>query len=84
LLLLLLCNLVPGRDYHLFNTKYRDNPYVEVVGFTHAQVGAVQQLCFKQSAHHPMVQTCSAGPAYCKSSMTPGAVAAVALAAIYF
>lgn len=27
-----------GRDYHLFNTKYRDEPSVEVVGFTHAQI----------------------------------------------
>lgn len=26
-----------GRDYHTFNTKYRVDPYVEVVGFTHAQ-----------------------------------------------
>jgi predicted GTPase len=44
LLLLLLLPLpllllaLPGRDYHLFNTRYRNDPSVEVVGFTHAQV----------------------------------------------
>lgn len=29
---------VAGRDYHTFNTEYRDNPSAHVVGFTHAQV----------------------------------------------
>jgi hypothetical protein len=31
-------HLCAGRDYHTFNTKYRTNSHVCVVGFTHAQV----------------------------------------------
>lgn len=32
-----------GRDYHLFNTKYRGKKEAEVVGFTHAQASDVSE-----------------------------------------
>jgi predicted GTPase len=32
-----------GRDFHNFNVVYRDNPHVEVVGFTAAQILGIEQ-----------------------------------------
>lgn len=43
-----------GRDYHLFNTKYRDEPSVEVVGFTHAQIPHIESSRYPAALAGPL------------------------------
>lgn len=40
-----------GRDYHTFNTQYRTDPHVQVVGFTHAQAS---HICQPRQQNHSM------------------------------
>jgi predicted GTPase len=43
-----------GRDFHDFNVVYRDDPRVEVVGFTAAQIPGIAQRCYPAHLAGPL------------------------------
>ena len=50
-----------GRDFHNFNVAYRDDPAVEVVGFTAAQIPGIAGLAGEVARHRETGPALTAG-----------------------
>ncbi len=59
-----------GRDFHQFNTQYRDNPEVQVIGFTATQVWYISCMSMPDISRTITERHCNAWFALNYSSTT--------------